>query len=428
MLALDTATESVVAGLVELPVGGGRPAVLAERAAGVGRRPAESLMPLVGEVAGVAGRSLSDVDVVVCGAGPGPFTGLRVGMVTAAALADALAVAVHPVCSLDAVALESLALLDPRDAAVRDGAAPLLVVADARRKELYWAVYDADGAPLVPPSVARPDVVVAAATGLGAAAVAGTTRHAEVLDAAGWPRVGVPGPTAAGLTAVAAAALRSGTPPGPLTPLYLRRPDAREPGPKVRIAPLRRDELRRCAELEQQLFPADSPWREQAFRAELAMPDHHYLAARSPEGRLVGYAGLAVLAGASDGRHAGAGAAEAEVHTIGVDPAWQHRGIGRALLRGLLVIADDRDATVFLDVRTDNAPAITLYGSEGFTVVGTRRRYYQPSGADAYTMRRPPSGDRARGAHRADPPRADGQRADGQRADGYRADGARSRR
>jgi ribosomal-protein-alanine N-acetyltransferase len=95
---------------------------------------------------------------------------------------------------------------------------------------------------------------------------------------------------------------------------------------------------------------------------------------------LVGYAGLAVLAGPPR--------AEAEIHTIGVDLAFQGRGIGRALLRGLLAVADTLHAAVFLEVRTDNDAARALYESEGFAVVGLRRRYYQPSGADAHTMRR----------------------------------------
>ena len=80
--------------------------------------------------------------------------------------------------------------------------------------------------------------------------------------------------------------------------------------------------------------------------------------------------------------------AEAEVHTIGVDPRFQRRGIGRRLLRDLLARADELGATTFLEVRTDNAAAIALYAREGFEIVGVRRRYYRPSGADAYTMRR----------------------------------------
>jgi len=81
---------------------------------------------------------------------------------------------------------------------------------------------------------------------------------------------------------------------------------------------------------------------------------------------------------------------EAEFRMLATDPAFQGRGIGRALLRGLLAAADARHATVFLEVRTDNEAARALYASEGFAVVGLRRRYYQPSGADAHTMRREP--------------------------------------
>ncbi|MCW2721419.1 ribosomal protein S18-alanine N-acetyltransferase [Pseudonocardia sp.] len=134
----------------------------------------------------------------------------------------------------------------------------------------------------------------------------------------------------------------------------------------------------RCAELERILFPGDDPWSAQAFRDELRY-GHHYLAARE-DGKLVGYAGLAIVASPPH--------AEAEVHTIGVDPVYQQRGIGRALLLGLLAVADDAHATVFLEVRTDNAAARALYESEGFSVVGLRKRYYRPSGADAHTMRR----------------------------------------
>jgi ribosomal-protein-alanine N-acetyltransferase len=147
---------------------------------------------------------------------------------------------------------------------------------------------------------------------------------------------------------------------------------------RVLISPLQRADIDQCAALEQLLFAGDDPWRADAFAAEL---DHgcHYLAARV-DGRLVGYAGLALL-----GRPP---YLEAEVHTIGVDPDHQHRGIGRRLLRALLAHADAQQATTYLEVRTDNRTAIELYLSEGFEVLGTRRRYYQPSGADAYTMRR----------------------------------------
>lgn len=135
----------------------------------------------------------------------------------------------------------------------------------------------------------------------------------------------------------------------------------------------------RCAELEAQLFPGDDPWPAVAFIRELESRHNHYVAARV-DGTLVGYAGITRL-----GRTA---PFEFEVHTIGVDEAFQGRGIGRHLLDRILDIADG--AAVFLEVRTDNAAAIGLYESVGFTRVGLRKRYYRVSGADAYTMRRDP--------------------------------------
>jgi ribosomal-protein-alanine N-acetyltransferase len=149
----------------------------------------------------------------------------------------------------------------------------------------------------------------------------------------------------------------------------------------VLIDALRGDDVGRCAELETLLFPGDDPWSADAFRSELASPHNHYVAARDESGSLLGYAGLARLGTGVD--------PESEVHTIGVDPGSRRRGIGKALLTELLRVADRWGGPVFLEVRTDNDAAIALYRREGFEVVGTRKRYYQPSGADAYTMRRP---------------------------------------
>jgi [ribosomal protein S18]-alanine N-acetyltransferase len=135
----------------------------------------------------------------------------------------------------------------------------------------------------------------------------------------------------------------------------------------------------RCAELEAVLFPGDDPWPRAAFVRELAAEHNHYVAARDRRSQLlVGYGGISRLGRTPP--------FEYEVHTIGVDPAYQGRGIGRRLLDELLEVAGD--AVVHLEVRTDNVAAIALYQSVGFTQVGLRRRYYRVSGADAYTMRR----------------------------------------
>lgn len=127
-------------------------------------------------------------------------------------------------------------------------------------------------------------------------------------------------------------------------------------------------------DLEEILFPGDSPWNWEMFASELEA-GNHYVVHRDAAGVIDGYAGLALRGD------------EAEVHTIGVRPDAQGVGLGRVLLRQLISAAGSR--RLLLEVRTDNERAIGLYVSEGFRRLGIRRRYYQPSGADAYTMARP---------------------------------------
>lgn len=347
VLAIDTATPAVTAGVVR----GAQ--VLAERVTLDARAHAERLTPNVLAALTDAGLTMGDLNAVVVGCGPGPFTGLRVGMATAAAYGHALDIPVYGVCSLDAIGVATTA--------------DTLVVTDARRRELYWARYR-DGRRVHGPTVSAPSAIDAVA----AQQVAGSPEHAALF---GLPVLDICYPTAAGLVA---AVDDWDVEPGQLVPLYLRRPDAKpSAGAPVSIDRLGPGDAPRCAELEAQLFDGDDPWPEAAFLRELDGPHTHYAAARVA-GRLVGYAGIMRL-----GRRA---PFEYEVHTIAVDPAHQGRGIGRRLLADLLDFAGG-DA-VYLEVRTDNAAAIGLYQSVGFEQVGLRKRYYRISGADAYTMRR----------------------------------------
>ncbi|WP_045822076.1 ribosomal protein S18-alanine N-acetyltransferase [Williamsia herbipolensis] len=149
------------------------------------------------------------------------------------------------------------------------------------------------------------------------------------------------------------------------------------------IGPLAPADAARCAELEAMIFPDESPWPVEAFTAEIASPHNRYFAARDADGQtLIGYAGISLL-----GR---IGTFECEIHTIAVDPAHRGAGHGAALMAAMLEVADSHGAEVFLEVRTDNDVAIDMYRHNGFEQMGLRKRYYQPSGADAYTMRRPP--------------------------------------
>ncbi|MGY1744585.1 tRNA (adenosine(37)-N6)-threonylcarbamoyltransferase complex dimerization subunit type 1 TsaB [Blastococcus sp. SYSU D00695] len=201
VLALDTATPTLLAGLARWSPDGGVE-VLAERAVASGTRHAELLTPAIRGALADAGLALADVGAVVTGLGPGPFTGLRVGVVTAAAIADARGLPAVGVCTLDAI-----------------GAGARTVVTDARRKEVYWAAYDAAGARVEGPGVVRPESGELTGPFVGDPAFAGR------LGAAVTPAE----VTTAGLLRAAGPQLADPSSAGPLVPLYLRRPDATPP-------------------------------------------------------------------------------------------------------------------------------------------------------------------------------------------------------
>jgi tRNA threonylcarbamoyl adenosine modification protein YeaZ len=219
VLAVDTATPAITAGVVALD-GSAAPRVLAERVTVDAKAHGELLTPHVLGALAAAGTALSEVDALVCGIGPGPFTGLRAGMVTAAALGHSLGVPVYPVCSLDAIAAE----IDE----------PVLVVTDARRREVYWAAYDGAGARVAGPEVERPAELAERlpALEIRRAAGFGAAMYAEVL---GLEVIGPEHPSPAGLVAAAGDAVILGAPGPPLIPLYLRRPDAVEPTGRKRV-------------------------------------------------------------------------------------------------------------------------------------------------------------------------------------------------
>jgi tRNA threonylcarbamoyl adenosine modification protein YeaZ len=205
VLAIDTATPAVTAGVVRRADGAVE--VLAEHVTLDPRAHAERLTPNALAALADAGVSMSDLTAVVVGCGPGPFTGLRVGMATAAAYAHALDVPVFGVCSLDAIGV--------------DTTGDALVVTDARRREVYWARYR-DGVRVDGPAVTAPADVAADAD-----AVAGSPEHTALFD---LPRLAPTYPTASGLVR----AVDWSVAPAPLIPLYLRRPDATPPGERRR--------------------------------------------------------------------------------------------------------------------------------------------------------------------------------------------------
>lgn len=201
ILVIDTATPAVTAAVVSRDDSGDL-AIVGQCVMVDARAHAERLTPNVLTAIAAAELTMTDLDAVVVGCGPGPFTGLRVGMASAAAFGDALAVPVYGVCSLDGIGSQT--------------SGEVLVVTDARRREVYWARYR-DGI-----RVEGPGVNSAADVSVGdAVAVAGSPEHAALF---GLPAVGPDYPTADGLVV---AVQDWSAQPEPLVPLYLRRPDAK---------------------------------------------------------------------------------------------------------------------------------------------------------------------------------------------------------
>ena len=234
VVVLDSATPAITAAIVSIdPAASSDPAqpnagpdvtVLAGRVHVDGRAHGELLAPEIASVLAEVGKVAADLGAVIAGVGPGPFTGLRVGLVTAAALADTLGIPAYGVGTLDAIGAAA-------------GPGTVLVATDARRREVYWAVYR-NGVRMTEPSIDRPADVVSSpefqAAGVEAAVGAGAQLYATVI---GLPIRDDPTyPPAGALASLAAARVLGGAPSEPLTPLYLRRPDAVEPGQRKAVS------------------------------------------------------------------------------------------------------------------------------------------------------------------------------------------------
>jgi tRNA threonylcarbamoyladenosine biosynthesis protein TsaB len=201
LLAFDTATAQVTVALHDGDV------VVAEYSASEAMRHGEMLAPGIADVLAQAGAMSQDVTAVAVGVGPGPFTGLRVGLVTARTMGLALDIPVYGVCSLDVLAAE----------AIDSGLADFVVATDARRKEVYVASY-ADGQRTSGPRVVKP---------ADAATEAAVVGRGALLYPEAFPHGHAPEhPSAAVLCDVVAGERFELLDPDPL---YLRRPDTMAP-------------------------------------------------------------------------------------------------------------------------------------------------------------------------------------------------------
>lgn len=440
VLTVDTSTSYVVAGIAEISLPDLQEhsvnvRTVAQRVIDNPRGHMELLTPNIVECLAEANLSPNQLSSVVVGVGPGPFTGLRVGMATGQAFADALSIPAHGVESTAAIAVRGFQAARESGRSVSSA----WVFTDARRREWYSAKYQLVGdasagfgdcqlETVEAPTVKKPDECVAAvadaapvmmAKAIADAAVAGGTAESlndQLVDSDAQPT-----PESLVLAAlmqrggVNKSAMRALlAEPEPLRALYLRRPDAIEPKRKPISSALDFGTVERdgkeadeqaageseprvitldvtaapvIAQMEIDLFAGDSPWPLQSIQQELTADNVTFfgLVRDTSEGKeLMGYLALAKNGPADD--------PEWEIHTVALAAEHQGSGLAHHLIRAAIHEVDSLGGAVFLEVRTDNDPAVGLYERYGFFITGTRKGYYQPSGADAFTMMRPALG------------------------------------
>jgi tRNA threonylcarbamoyl adenosine modification protein YeaZ len=223
VLAVDTSAVVVSAAVGD--VHDDHVTVIASRDVAAANRHGELLAATVAEVLSEAAVAPAALAAIAAGLGPGPFTGLRVGVVTAATMSDALGVPAYGVCSLDALARQ-----------VSVGSS-FLVCTDARRKQIYWARYDASGTRVEGPDIATAAVVAGRFAG-EVPVVAGVGASLYDDDFASFAPVrGVEFASARDIVRLVKQRVRAGSPPDVMEPLYLRRPDATPPGRPKSVLP-----------------------------------------------------------------------------------------------------------------------------------------------------------------------------------------------
>ncbi len=418
IIAVDTSTDMLACALGRVTPGeDGTPGSLeiVAHADRICRRQANvSLVPTVDEMLAGAGCARGDVDAVVCGTGPGSFTGVRIGVATAKGLACGLEVPLFGVSTLDATAW----------VAWGGGVRGLLgVVADAMRKEVYPGLYRltdegverlfaSEAVMKVPAAVelwaGRPDRADIALTGDGLAKYRGayeTAGFKNMVDEGLWH------PTGEGLLRAFANTDWENVPaagdPACVLPVYTRLSDAEE-NERVRLGmaepasvrvtgvddalgdihlqqrPMSVNDLAAVADLERRAYEAGGDtghacWTQAMFADEYAQPGRTWWVIHD-QGAIVGFAGGMVVDG------------NLEVLDVAVDPARRRQGLAKRLLARISYDAQMLGArTSTLEVACANDAARRLYEQVGYRQVGVRRGYYgrdaQGVPRDALTMR-----------------------------------------
>ena len=277
----------------------------------------------------------SSIDEVIVGMGPGPFTGLRVGISFAQSFALARGISWLGVCSLDAIASQ----FTDKD---------FLVAIDARRKEVFFARYT-DGSRIGEPKVCQPSQLLSHVAPI----------YGEALNQFPDPKAFI-------------AIAKSG--PTYSQPIYVRRPDAYPAPVGVKFRPMTQLDLVPAFAIEKSSYGHEA-WTMAQFKEEFASKERMYVVAELA-GELIAYAGVVNLAGTAD------------VLTVTVADGHRRKGIGRELLRRLIDWSRTQKCeAIMLEVRVGNEEAIPLYESFGFIEISRRKDYYGP-GKPAIVMRK----------------------------------------
>ena len=273
----------------------------------------------------------SEIDLVAIGMGPGPFTGLRVGIAFGQSFALGRGIPWRGVSSLDAIAVDA-------------GGEDFIVAIDARRKELFWARYF-EGRRITDPAVNVHQVV----------------EEMGVHILRNPPRA----------TAIAELAISQDY----REPIYIRRPDAYPLPEGITFRAVHMMDATALYVIEKDVYQGEDPWSLAQFKEEISAKDRYYLVAEN-EGVIVGYAGVMPAGDLTD------------ILTMTVVPAFRRKGIAREFLKRLIDWSRNKKAqAVMLEVRYNNAEAIPLYEANGFRKISERHDYYGP-GLTAIVMRK----------------------------------------
>jgi tRNA threonylcarbamoyl adenosine modification protein YeaZ/ribosomal-protein-alanine acetyltransferase len=277
----------------------------------------------------------SKIDQIIVGMGPGPFTGLRVGISFAMSFALARNIPWSGVCSLDAIASQ----FTDKD---------FLVAIDARRKEVFYARYT-DQVRVGEPNVCQPSQLIAY----------GISIYGEEKNQFPDPKAFV--------AIVETEATYT-------QPIYVRRPDAHPAPVGVKFRPMNQLDLVPAFAIEKSSYGRDA-WTMAQLKEEFAGKDRMYVVGEAL-GEVISYAGVVNLAGTAD------------VLTLTVADSHRRKGIGRELLRRLIDWSRTQKCeAIMLEVRVGNEEAIPLYESFGFIEISRRKDYYGP-GKTAIVMRK----------------------------------------